>query len=113
MKKILRNLIIEAISLWATDALMDSITFTDTSAIIMCAVALAFLNACVKPLLKLLALPVTVLTFGLFSLVINTGVLMMAFNMTDGASVASFGSAFIASIILTVVNSFVESVMKD
>ncbi len=113
MKKVLRNLIIMTISLWVTDMLMEGISFAGMGSVFMCAIALAFLNACVKPVLKLLALPVTMLTFGLFSLVINTAVLILAFNLTEGAYVASFGSAFLASIILTFVNSFVENVMKD
>ena len=100
--------IANAISLYLLDILFDGITFTENKAIIT-ALILMFVNAIIKPILKLLSLPLTIVTFGLFSFIVNAIVLQITFNLASGASINSFGTALIASIILAIINPAISN----
>lgn len=113
MKKLIRNVIVEAISLWIIDILFSSIAFRSMSSLLTTAFFLALLNSTVRPVLKALTLPVSLLTLGFFSLLVNALVLMMAFSLSSGAYIGSFLSAIIASIVLAFVNGAVEGLLKD
>lgn len=77
---------------------------------ILAAVILGILNALVKPFLQLLALPLTILSFGLFGLVINGVVLWLtAWVVGDGFRFASFGWAMFIAIVMSVVNMKISS----
>ena len=111
MRKLFIRLCLLGIALALTDLFMGSIKI-EGSSLIMLTIILSILNGLVKPLLQLIALPLTILTFGFFSLVVNAIVLSLAFNMTGGAYAASFGSIFLASILLSIISSII-GVNKD
>lgn len=101
------TLIANIISIFILNELFSSIYFATVGTMILFAIILGIVNMFVKPILKFLSLPFTILTLGIFSLVVNALVLMLAFKLTPNASIASFGSAFLASIVLGIINSFV------
>lgn len=70
---------------------------------------LALLNMLVKPVLLLLALPLTILTFGLFTIVINAFLLEMTGYFVGGFAFASFGWAIVTAIILAIVNTILTT----
>lgn len=72
--------------------------------VLVVAVVLGVLNTFVKPIIKLLALPVTVLTLGLFLFVINAMMVLLASFVVEGFYVDGFVSALIFSVILSVVS---------
>ncbi len=78
---------------------------------IIVAVVLGLLNLFVKPILVLLTLPVTFITLGLFLLVINALIIMLCANIVDGFAVTSFWTALLFSLILSVLQSVVFSIM--
>lgn len=73
------------------------------SAIIV-AIVLALLNVFFKPLLIVFTIPFTIITFGLFLFLINAIVIYLTSKIVEGFYVRSFGSAFIFSIILSLIN---------
>lgn len=80
---------------------------------VVVALILALINVSIKPILKVLSLPVTVLTLGLFALVINAAMLELASSLAvslsgSGLRIGSFGSALAASIIVSIVSSIVN-----
>ena len=79
------------------------------SAMIVC-VILALINTFVKPLLQLIALPVTILTLGLFSLVINALMLMLAGWAAPGFEVEGFLSALMGSILLSILSLVISRI---
>ena len=89
---------------------MVSIYFQDMEAILFTALVLALLNKTIRPILKVLAFPITFMTLGIFSIVINTVILMLAFSIA-GSYVSGFGGAFLASILLSVLNSVIGSLL--
>ena len=77
---------------------------------------LAFANAIVKPIAQVLSLPVTILTLGIFYLIVNTGMIYLAAWLSEnifqaGVLIDSFGSAFVASIIISIVSSIANFVV--
>ena len=106
---ILVEWIVNAISLYVIDFLFSGINFTETKALLITALLLVFVNAIIKPILKLLSLPLTILTLGLFSFIVNAIVLEIAFNLASGASINSFWTALLASIILAIINPAISN----
>ena len=76
------------------------------------AVVIGLLNATLGNLLKLLGLPVVLLTLGLAALVINALMLMLASNFVRGFHVSGFVSAFVGSIILSIATAVIGGLLK-
>jgi putative membrane protein len=110
MSKFFEVWIINALSLWVIDHFSSSVAFADIAALAVTALAVTILNQTIKPLLKVMAFPLTVTTLGLFSFVINGLVLWAAFRFSDGSTIASFGSAVWISILLAFLNGVFEHV---
>ena len=77
------------------------------------AAALALINATLGTVLRILTLPLTCLTLGLFSLVVNAGVLMAAGSLELGFRVDGFVPALIGAVLLAVINSILGTVIPD
>ena len=112
--KILLQLIISAFAALLWDLLLSGVSLGDMgdthgliTALITAAV-LGLLNAFLKPLLILFTLPVTVLTLGLFLLVINACVVLLAAEIVDGFVVKSFWWALGFSLLLSVVQGLLN-----
>ncbi len=73
------------------------------------ALVLALLNTIVKPILVMLTIPFTIITFGLFLLVINALIILFADYFIDGFEVANFWWALLFSIIVSFIMSMFES----
>lgn len=79
-----------------------------TNAVIV-AIVLALLRVTIKPLLIILTLPVTIVTLGLFLLVINALIILLADNLIDGFQVTGFWVALLFSLILSIFESILYS----
>ncbi len=75
------------------------------------AIVLGLVNAFVRPLMVLLTLPLTLLTFGLFLLVVNAFVLWLVAALVPGIQVRGFGPAFFGSLLLTLLNLAVAALI--
>jgi putative membrane protein len=108
---------ITALSLWVASYLFSGLKFDDAWSLIVSALLLGFANAIIKPLLIVLTLPLTLLTFGLFVLVINALMIMLVAWLVRGFKVSSFWTAFFASIFISVfsivIGSFVSGGNPD
>jgi len=105
MNFILR-IIISAIVAFALSYVLSSGIHIDkfTTALIL-ALVLAVLNAFLKPILIILTLPITILTFGLFLFVINAAIILLASKFVDGFKVDGFWWALLFSLLLSVITS--------
>jgi putative membrane protein len=95
---------ITATSLWVASHLFKGLHFDSTSALLVSALLLGLANAVVKPLLVFLTLPLTLLSFGLFLLVINALVLLLVAKLVDGFRLNGFWTAFWASIFIALLS---------
>ena len=105
--------LITALSLWLASQLFQGIKFTDTGSLVISALLLGFANAIVRPLLIVLTLPLTFLTFGLFLLVINALMVLLVSALVKGFRVSGFWTAFFASIFVTVVSFLIGTLVLN
>ena len=80
---------------------------------IIVALVLGVLNVLLKPVLVLLTLPITIVTLGLFLLIINALIILLADKLIDGFSVNSIWTAILFSILLSILESILQSFLKD
>ena len=85
----------------------------DAKTIVIVALVLALLNAIVKPLLIILTIPVTIITLGLFLLVINALMVVWTSRLVDGFKVDGWITALLFSLIVSVASSILHSIAKD
>lgn len=104
MDRFLVRALIAAIGLWVADALIDGISFDSAGWLLGAAVVLGLINAFVRPLAVILTFPITVVTLGLFLLVLNAGMLALASWLLSGFHIAGFWSAFWGSIVVSLVS---------
>ena len=100
---------ITALSLWVASHIFKGISFASTGALVVSALLLGFANAIVKPLLIVLTLPLTLLTFGLFLLVINALVILLVAALVRGFRVSGFWTAVFASLFVSVFSIVIGS----
>jgi putative membrane protein len=103
-----------AVAIWLVPG-VEMLGSNTILSILVLAVILAFLNAFIKPVLKVISFPITVITLGIFALVVNTGLLYLAAwmgnNLFDtGLYLASFWSALLASIIISIVTAILNGI---
>lgn len=77
------------------------------------AVILGLLNIFIRPILVILTIPITILTLGLFLLVINALIIMLAGYMIDGFTVDNFWWALLFSILMSALNSTLENSRRE
>ena len=104
---ILIRILVNAVLLFLVGRLVSGVEVRDGKAAIFGAVAFGLANASVGKLLAVLTLPITFLTLGLFLLVINALMLMLAAAFVDGFEVEDFGSALWGAVALSVMNFLV------
>lgn len=108
--KLLIRLILSTIAVLVADQLLAGVHLGEFPAALWVAIVLGLLNAVVRPLIILLTLPVTIVTLGIFILVINAGMVMLAARLLDDFRVDSFWWALGFSLVLWAVQSFLLAV---
>src|ERR1017187_14305 len=108
------KLILSTIAVLITAWLLPSVSIDGNSffTAFILAVVLAFLNAVLKPILVFLTIPVTILTLGLFYLVINAIIIILAERLVEGFHVRGFFTALLFSIVLSIVSSILDGVAR-
>ena len=106
--------LVNALALIAVAYLVPSIHVASFTSALIAALVLGLVNAVIRPVLVILTLPVTVLTLGLFILVINALLFWLVGSILDGFRVAGFWGAFFGSILFSIVSWLLSSlVMRD
>jgi len=96
------RLLIGALGLWLASELVPGIAVHGAWTLLGAALLLGIVNAVVRPLLVILTLPITVLTLGLFLLVINAATLGLVAWMLDNFTIAGFWPALLGAIVVSV-----------
>ena len=112
LTQILLKLLISGLAVFFTDWLLSGIDVTNFTNALLIAIVLAFLNTFLKPILVLLTIPYSLFTLGLFLLVINAGIIMLASKLIEGFYVDGFWWALLFSIILSITTSILEGLTK-
>jgi putative membrane protein len=125
MKSFAIKVLVNGVALWVAAQLVQGITFEDKAStssqlvtILWVAVIFGLLNALIKPIMRLLSLPVIILTLGLFALIVNAAMLELTSWVAGQFSLAFrvddfFWDAVIGSIIISIVSMILNAVLPD
>lgn len=111
MAKFLGKILVTALAAIIAANLLPGVAIKDSVTAILLAVVLALLNSFVKPLLVILTIPITIITLGLFLLVINILIIQWAAEIVPGFTVATWWSALWFSILLSITTALIESLI--
>ncbi len=109
MQRFLSHLLTVGIALAVTAWVLPGVEIVSIPALVVSALVLGFVNAVVRPILFVLTLPITVVTLGLFYLVINGAAFGLAAWLVPGFNVGSLGWAMVGALMVSVVSWFVGS----
>ena len=102
---------ITALGLWVASEILSGLVFDSTSKLIVAAIMLGIVNAFVRPLAFILTLPITVVTLGLFLLVLNAGMVALVAWIVPGFTISGFWTAVGAALIVSLVSWAASSVI--
>ena len=111
--KIVIHWLILTLAILAVPYFIDGIIVSSIGVAIIVGAVLAFINLVVKPVIKILTLPINILTLGLFSLIVNAALFYFVGEVVDGFTIASFMSAFWGALIISIINWFANRVIRD
>ncbi|QOY36968.1 phage holin family protein [Anaerobacillus isosaccharinicus] len=104
------HLLVNSVVLVVVAGYFDGFYLESVSAAILASVLLSIINVILKPILVILTLPVTVITFGFFLFVINAITLMITASlMGDAFQISGFGMAVFAAIIISILNMLINT----
>jgi putative membrane protein len=103
--------LLSAVSLMIVAHVVSGFEVKSFGSALIAAVVIGFVNATIGILLKILTLPLTILTFGLFLLVINALMIQLASALLSGFHVTGFWPAFFGAIVLSLVNAVLRHVV--
>lgn len=112
MKLIIR-LLLNALALLFTPYIITGVNVSNFYTAIIAAIILGLVNAVIRPILILLTLPITILTLGLFTLVINSLLVLFVASFVKGFTVIGFGPALFLSLFLWLSSWFTNLMLKD
>ena len=101
---LITNLLINTVSIFAVSYILTGVHIDSFVTALIVAVVMAVLNVTLKPLLFIITIPLTVLTFGLFLLVLNVLILYAAAYLIDGFQIVNFWWALLFSFLVSFVN---------
>jgi putative membrane protein len=103
-----------AVAIFVAVKLVDGITLQLTFLnLLKAGLVLGIINALIKPIIKLFSLPFIILTFGLFTLIINTALLLFASYLMPSFSIDGFWPALLGVIVISTVNYLISIFVKD
>ncbi len=111
--KFLIRLLLSALAVVLLANVLPGVHVATFGIAVLVALVLSLLNFLVKPLLVILTLPVTIITFGLFLLVINALIILMASGLVSGFDVDGFWWALLFSLLLSLVQSILFAFLKE
>lgn len=95
---------ISGLGLWVASEIMQGLRFDSTSQLVVAALLLGVVNAVIRPLAFILTLPLTILTLGLFLLVLNAGMVALVAWLVPGFHISGFWTAVGAALIVSLVS---------
>lgn len=112
-RKFFLKLIVTCASMLVVVKILPWAEVTDPAALLVAALLLGIFNSILRPLLILLTLPITILSLGLFIFIINGLILYLIAALVPGFELNNFGSAVLASIMISIVSAIINSLIRE
>jgi putative membrane protein len=113
MKRFLIHWLVVALALWVTAYILPGVHIDSTQALAIAAVVLGLVNALIRPILTILTLPITILTLGLFYLLVNGFTFLLASKVVPGFAVSSYWWAVLGALVVSIVSGFVGGFFNE
>jgi len=110
--QLIAHLAINALALWVVDYVLPGFSFESTQALLATSIIFGVVNTFLRPVLQIVALPITLVTFGVAAFLINVLLLWLVSIVVPGFTIASFITALIASILLSFVSWFLHRLVQ-
>lgn len=104
--------VLSALALYIVSQIVPGVRVTDFPSAMIAVIVIALVNMFVKPILFLLTLPVTILTLGLFTFVLNALLLMLAGAISPGLEVDGFGAALLGSLLYSIISTLLLALVQ-
>jgi putative membrane protein len=101
-----------AVALFITANIVDGFHIKSFTAALVAAIIIGFVNAFIRPILAFLTFPITLITFGLFTFVLNALTLLLASSFSPGFKIDGFFPALLGSIVLSIVSSIISYLLR-
>lgn len=111
--KLLIKIALNVFALYIVGYLVPGFYFADLTATLVAAVAIGVVNTFIKPVLQIIFIPLTIITFGIAAFLINVLLLWGVSFIVPGFEIESFLTAVIASIVLSLVTMFLNKLAED
>lgn len=111
--KLLIRLVINIVALLVVAYLIPGFKFESLTATVVTSIVIGVVNTFIKPVIQIIALPISILTLGIFAFIINVGLLYGISYIVPGFYIDGFLTAIIASVVLSLVSWFLGSLIKD
>jgi putative membrane protein len=117
--KLLLRIVINAFAIWLAASLISGFNFEgNIISLVIVSIIFGLVNAVIRPIVKFFTLPITLVTLGLFTLVINTAMLLIVVWLSgslslEGGIFANLWTAFLASIIISIVSTILSWFLPD
>ena len=113
MKRFLIQIIgLSLVVFYGLPYVIPGITVDGGRAAVIAAILFAFINFAIKPILKIITLPLNILSFGLFGLLINVLLFWFVASIVDGFTVVNFMAAFWGALVMTVANWILDKISR-
>ena len=103
--------LVTALGLWLSSVLIAGVEFRDTTVLILAALVLGLINAVIRPILVIITFPITVITLGLFLLVVNAAMIGLTAMFLGGFAVnglwAGIGAAIVTGVVSWIAGAFI------
>lgn len=103
--------LLSAVALWLVAQIVSGIELRGFGSALIATIVIALVNAFIGPILRFFSFPLVVLTLGLFLLIVNAMLLQLAALITPGFRIRGFFSAFVGSLVLTVLTWFLRQMV--
>ncbi len=111
--RLIVRLAINVFALWVVAYLVPGFILSDTNALIVTAVVIGVVNTFIRPIVQLIALPISIVTFGITAFLINVALLWFTSKFVPGFEIATFTTAIIASVVLSLVSWFLHKLASE
>lgn len=111
--QILITLILRTLAIMGAAYLLPGVEVFNWKVALLAAIVLGLLNMVLKPVLHIFALPLTILTLGLFAFIINGFLILLTDFLVEGFDVRNIWWAILFSLVLTMINSILDAIFKD
>ena len=108
------KVLVNAAALWVAAYFVPGIDLTaDIWQILLIALVFGLINTFLKPILKLLSLPVIILTLGLFAIIVNVILLAITAGLMEGLTIDGFLPALLGAIVISIVSAILSAIILD